>query len=84
MTVPTFTKDQSYDVTFVINGDLRTVQAAFTGTVSKAHGQEFARFERMDPQGRLRIYEISLIGWNKMQKELVGEAGSHDTFTFTE
>ena len=78
----TFTKDKPYDINFVIDGNLRTVSATFTGTVSECRGEKFARFERLDALGKLRVYQISEQGWNDMQLKLDGEAGSHDTFTF--
>jgi len=77
-----YVKGDSYDVNFVINGALRTVSAVFTGTVTECMGELFARFERKDALGKLRIYQISEQGWNDMQQKLVGEAGSHDTFSF--
>ena len=78
----TFTKGQSYDINFVINGDLRTVQAVFTGTVSECKGEDFLRFERTDGIGRLRVYQISEKGWATMQLTLKGEAGSHEEYSF--
>ena len=78
----TFTKGSSYDINFVIDGNLRTVSAVFTGTVSECRGEQFARFERNDALGKLRVYQISEQGWNDMQLKLVGEAGSHETFSF--
>ena len=78
----TFNKNDSYDVNFVIDGNLRTVSAAFTGTVTECRGEQFLRFERVDATGRLRVYQISEKGWNDMQLKAVGEAGSHEEFTF--
>ena len=78
----TFTKNDNYDVNFVIDGNLRTVSAVFTGTVTECRGEMFARFERVDATGRLRVYQISEKGWNDMQLKAVGEAGSHEEFTF--
>ena len=72
-----------YDINFVIDGNLRTVSAVFTGTVTECRGEEFARFERTDALGKLRVYQISKIGWNDMQLKAVGEPGSHDTFSFS-
>ena len=77
-----YVKGQSYDINFVIDGSLRTVSAIFTGTVQECRGDVFARFERHDALGKLRVYQISEQGWNDMQLKLVGEAGSHETFTF--
>ena len=77
-----FNKNDSYDVNFVIDGNLRTVSAAFTGTVTECRGEQFLRFERVDATGRLRVYQISEKGWNDMQLKAVGEAGSHEEFTF--
>ena len=77
-----YTKGNSYDINFVIDGNLRTVSAIFTGTVTECRGEKFARFERNDALGKLRVYQISEIGWNDMQLKAVGEAGSHETFSF--
>ena len=78
----TFIKNDPYDVNFVIDGTLRTVSAIFTGTVTECRGEKFARLERVDPMGKLRVYQISEKGWNDMQLKLDGEPGSHDTFSF--
>mgnify|MGYP003627604708 CR=1 FL=1 len=78
-----YIKGNSYDINFVIGGQLRTVAGIFTGTVTECKGEEFARFERTDALGKLRVYQISAIGWNDMQLKAVGEAGSHDTFSFS-
>ena len=48
----------------------------------KVTHMKFARFERNDALGKLRVYQISEIGWNDMQLKAVGEAGSHETFSF--
>ena len=78
----TFIKNDPYDVNFVIDGTLRTVSAIFTGTVTECRGEKFARLERVDPMGKLRVYQISAQGWNDMQLKLDGEPGSHEEFTF--
>ena len=78
----TFIKNDPYDVNFVIDGALRTVSAIFTGTVTECRGEKFLRFERVDPAGKLRVYQISEQGWNDMQLKAVGEAGSHEEYSF--
>ena len=78
----TFIKNDSYDVNFVIDGTLRTVSAIFTGTVTECRGEQFCRLERVDPTGKLRVYQISEKGWNDMQLKAVGEPGSHEEFSF--
>ena len=77
-----YIKNDSYDVNFVIDGTLRTVSAVFTGTVTECRGEEFLRFERVDPAGKLRVYQISEKGWNDMQLKAVGEPGSHEEYSF--
>ena len=77
-----FIKNDPYDISFVVDGNLRTVSAIFTGTVTDCRGERFARFERVDPMGKLRVYQISEKGWNDMQLKAVGEPGSHETFSF--